>query len=64
MSARTQLQSKTVAELREIAGSLGIDHAGLQKAKLIDALLKKGDDVINSLESSDEAKEDIKKEEE
>ena len=59
MSARTQLQSKTVAELREIAGSLGIDHAGLQKAKLIDALLKKGDDVINSLESSDEAKEEV-----
>ncbi len=59
MSARTQLQSKTVAELREIAGSLGIDHAGLQKAKLIDALLKKGDDVINSLESSDEVKEQV-----
>jgi len=59
MSARTQLQSKTVAELREIAGSLGIDHAGLQKAKLIDALLKKGDDVINSLDSSDEAKEEV-----
>ncbi len=59
MSARTQLQSKTVAELREIAGSLGIDHAGLQKAKLIDALLKKGDDVINSFESSDEAKEEV-----
>ncbi|MEC7819907.1 MAG: transcription termination factor Rho [Actinomycetota bacterium] len=59
MSARTQLQSKTVAELREIAGSLGIDHAGLQKAKLIDALLKKGDDVINSLESSDEVKEEV-----
>ena len=59
MSARTQLQSKTVAELREIASSLGIDHAGLQKAKLIDALLKKGDDVINSLESSDEAKEEV-----
>ena len=59
MSARTQLQSKTVAELREIASSLGIDHAGLQKAKLIDALLKKGDDVINSLESSDEVKEEV-----
>ena len=59
MSARTQLQSKTVAELREIAGSLGIDHAGLQKAKLIDALLKKGDDVISSLESSDEVKEEV-----
>ena len=59
MPARTQLQSKTVAELREIASSLGIDHAGLQKAKLIDALLKKGDDVINSLESSDEAKEEV-----
>ena len=59
MSARTQLQSKTVAELREIAGSVGIDHSGLQKAKLIDALLKKGDDVISSLESSDKAEEEV-----
>ena len=59
MSARTQLQSKTVAELREIAGSVGIDHSGLQKAKLIDALLKKGDDVISSLESSDNAEEEV-----
>ena len=59
MSARTQLQSKTVAELREIAGSVGIDHSGLQKAKLIDALLKKGDDVISSLENSDNAEEEV-----
>jgi transcription termination factor Rho len=59
MSARTQLQSKTVADLRVLAESLGIDHKGLQKAKLIDSLLKKGDDVISQLESSDESKEEV-----
>ena len=35
MSARSQLQSKPVADLRSIAESLGIEHKGLQKAKLI-----------------------------
>ena len=59
MSARAQLQSKPVADLRVLAESFGIDHKGLQKAKLIDALLKKGDDVISQLESSDESKEEV-----
>jgi len=59
MSARTQLQSKPVADLRVLAESFGIDYKGLQKAKLIDALLKKGDDVISQLESSDESKEEV-----
>ena len=59
MSARTQLQSKPVADLRVLAETFGIDHKGLQKAKLIDALLKKGDDVISQLESSDESKEEV-----
>ncbi len=59
MSARTQLQSKPVADLRVLAESFGIDHKGLQKAKLIDALLKKGDDVISQLENSDESKEEV-----
>jgi len=36
MSARTQLQSKSVADLRSIADSLGNEHKGLQKEKLID----------------------------
>ena len=39
MSARSQLQSKPVADLRQIADGLGLEHAGLQKAKLIDLLL-------------------------
>ena len=39
MSARSQLQSKPVADLRSIAESLGIEHKGLQKAKLIDLLV-------------------------
>ena len=38
MSARSQLQSKPVADLRQIADGLGLEHAGLQKAKLIDLL--------------------------
>ena len=36
MSARSQLQSKPVADLRSIAESMGIEYKGLQKAKQID----------------------------
>ena len=50
MSARTQLQSKSVADLRAIADGLGLDHKGLQKAKLIDLLLEQGDEVIETEE--------------
>ena len=50
MSARTQLQSKPVADLRAIAEGLGLEHKGLQKAKLIDLLLEQGDTVIESEE--------------
>ena len=46
MSARTQLQSKPVADLRAIAEGLGLEHKGLQKAKLIDLLLEQGDAVV------------------
>jgi len=42
MTTRTQLQSKTVAELREIAAAAGIDAEGLQKAKIISALMEGG----------------------
>ena len=45
MSARSQLQSKPVADLRQIADGLGLEHAGLQKAKLIDLLLDQGDAI-------------------
>ena len=45
MSARSQLQSKPVADLREIADGLGLEHKGLQKAKLIDLLLEQGDAI-------------------
>ena len=48
MSARTQLQSKPVADLRSIAESLGIEHKGLQKAKLIDLLVEHSDDILDS----------------
>ena len=46
MSARTQLQSKPVADLRAIAEGLGLEHKGLQKAKLIDLLLEQGEAVV------------------
>ena len=45
MSARSQLQSKPVADLRSIAESLGIEHKGLQKAKLIDLLVEHSDEI-------------------
>ena len=56
MSARSQLQSKPVADLREIADGLGLEHKGLQKAKLIDLLLEQGDAIG---EITDTAEEDV-----
>ncbi len=50
MSARSQLQSKPVADLRSIAEGLGIEHKGLQKAKLIDLLVDHSDDILDSVE--------------
>ena len=58
MSARTQLQSKPVADLREIAEGLGLEYKGLQKAKLIDLLLEQGDDVVESKVVESKAKGD------
>jgi transcription termination factor Rho len=54
MSARTQLQSKPVADLRSIAESLGIEHKGLQKAKLIDLLVEHSDEILDSEEKVNE----------
>jgi transcription termination factor Rho len=51
MSARSQLQSKPVADLRSIAESLGIEHKGLQKAKLIDLLVKHSDEILDTEET-------------
>ena len=48
MSARTQLQSKPVADLRAIAEGLGLEYKGLQKAKLIDLLIEQGDAVLEA----------------
>ena len=39
MTTRSELQKKTLDDLREIAGSVGIETDGLQKAKLIAAIL-------------------------
>jgi len=54
MSARTQLQSKPVADLRSIAESLGIEHKGLQKAKLIDLLIEHSDEILDTEETVNE----------
>ena len=51
MSARSQLQSKPVADLRSIAESLGIEHKGLQKAKLIDLLVEHSDEILETEET-------------
>ena len=58
MSARSQLQSKPVADLRSIAESLGIEHKGLQKAKLIDLLVEHSDQILDE-EVADEQVEVI-----
>ena len=42
MSTRTQLQSKSINELREIAEAVGVETDGLQKSKLISALMAAG----------------------
>ena len=55
MSARTQLQSKPVADLRSIAESLGIEHKGLQKAKLIDLLVEHGDEILDTPQEEEAA---------
>ncbi len=42
MSTRTQLQNKSIAELRQIAEAVGVASDGLQKSKLISALMAAG----------------------
>ncbi len=39
MTSRSELQAKSVKDLREIASAIGIEADGLQKAKLIDAIM-------------------------
>ncbi|HUO47070.1 MAG TPA: transcription termination factor Rho [Acidimicrobiia bacterium] len=50
MSTRTQLQNKSIGELREIAEAVGVPFDGLQKSKLISALMAAGGVVDNSEE--------------
>ena len=42
MATRSELQTKNVKDLRAIAQAAGVDAGGLQKAKLIDAILGAG----------------------
>ncbi|MDX1469187.1 MAG: transcription termination factor Rho [Acidimicrobiia bacterium] len=43
MTTRAQLQSKSISELREVAKAAGIETDGLQKSKLISALMEAGE---------------------
>jgi transcription termination factor Rho len=45
MTTRAQLQGKAIDELREIASAVGIETDGLQKSKLITALMEAGEVV-------------------
>ena len=51
MSARYTITIKPVADLRSIAESLGIEHKGLQKAKLIDLLVEHSDEILDPEET-------------
>ena len=42
MSTRAQLQTKSIAELRQIAEAVGVESDGLQKSRLISALMAAG----------------------
>ncbi len=42
MSTRAQLQTKSIAELRQIAEAVGVETDGLQKSRLISALMAAG----------------------
>ena len=43
MTTRAELQGKTLDDLRTIAASVGVETDGLQKAKLIAAILDSGE---------------------
>ena len=47
MTSRSELQGKPVKDLREIAESVGVEANGLQKAKLIEAILGSPDFVVS-----------------
>ncbi|MCJ7754507.1 MAG: transcription termination factor Rho [Thermoanaerobaculales bacterium] len=47
MTSRSELQGKSVKDLREIAASVGVESNGLQKAKLIEAILNSPDFVVS-----------------
>ncbi|MDR9450983.1 MAG: hypothetical protein RI637_07195, partial [Acidimicrobiia bacterium] len=47
MTSRSELQGKPINDLREIAASVGVESNGLQKAKLIEAILNSADFVVS-----------------
>src|SRR5687768_3712227 len=52
MSTRAQLQTKSIAELRAIAEAVGVESDGLQKSRLISALMAAGGVTDDGEESS------------
>ena len=57
MSTRAQLQTKSIAELRQIAEAVGVETDGLQKSKLISALMAAGGVTDDGEEASQRAGE-------
>ncbi|MDH3260378.1 MAG: transcription termination factor Rho [Acidimicrobiia bacterium] len=47
MTSRSELQGKPIKDLREVAASVGVEPNGLQKAKLIEAILGSADFVVS-----------------
>jgi transcription termination factor Rho len=47
MTSRSELQGKPIKDLREIAASVGVESNGLQKAKLIEAILNSAEFVVS-----------------
>jgi transcription termination factor Rho len=47
MTSRSELQGRAIKDLREIAASVGVEADGLQKAKLIEAILGSPDFVVS-----------------
>lgn len=60
MTTRAQLQSKSIEELKQIAETVGVEVDGLQKSKLISALMEVGG-VIEADATSAEADVDLPK---
>jgi transcription termination factor Rho len=62
MTSRSELQAKSVKDLKEIAAAIGIESNGLQKAKLIDAIMGSDDFEVSAEEPPVELPGTVEKE--